>query len=70
MEILAEGSLVFFLLIPPQEFRNISVTFLRRMGRKLNTILKIQVDKEGVEMIYEWQRDTESARKKRDIVSG
>ena len=65
----AEGSLIFILIIPPAEFRNISVQFLRDIGNMLHSIVEIERDAQGNEMIYPWPAAGESyeSRTKRNV---
>ncbi len=61
----AKGFLVFILLMPPTQFRNISVQFLRDIGHLIQAVLKVARDGEGREMIYAWPSEQFQGRSKR-----
>lgn len=76
-EMLAKGTLIVIILVEPSVFRNISVTFVRRLGHLLRTVVRVKKDANGNEMIYPWtdsgQTDVATIRVKRyleEIITG
>lgn len=51
---LAEGMISVVVLMSKEEFRSISIPFLRNMGHQLKTNVRIKKDNFGNEMIYPW----------------
>ena len=52
--ILAAGSVSVVLQMDLPTFRNMSVAFVRSMGRQLRTTVRIRLDPQGNEMVYPW----------------
>jgi hypothetical protein len=50
----ADGTLVFIVLVPPSEFRKVASRFLRQVGLLLHSVPKISFDDRGDQMIYPW----------------
>ncbi|UYV71292.1 N [Cordylochernes scorpioides] len=60
--ILADGYLVFGLDMPPEQFKDNKVNFLREMGHALRTNLRIKTDADGNPMIFD-VKDDQGGRK-------
>lgn len=58
---LADGTLVFIVLVSPAEFRDVMSRFLRKVGLLLNSVPKIQHDDHGDQMIYPWYGNDKSS---------
>lgn len=70
-EVLADGTLVFVVLVRPDAFRKVAPHFLRRLGLLLHSIARVKHDgATGEEMIYPWPDIAVSRRKKRSLVLG
>jgi len=59
----APGSLVLVVLVTPQEFQLNSATFLRQLGELLHSVVVVEKDSSGRDMISSWP----SARRKRSL---
>ena len=64
---LAHGTLVFILNMSPAQFMNISVHFLRDVGRVLHSVVRIKEDTNGNLMVYPWP-NSYGSRKRRSVM--
>jgi len=58
---LADGTLVFIVLVPPTDFVKVSSRFLRQVGLLLHSVPKISHDESGGQMVYPWYGQDKSS---------
>ena len=63
-EKLATGSLIIVVGVPPEEFKEMSKEFLRKLGNLLRAVLYIKKDKNGEEMVYPWNKGDDINQKR------
>ena len=66
---LALGTLVIVVGIPPEQFRNESRLFLRKLGNLLRAVVFIKTDQYGADMIYPWYNKDKLSRFRREYMS-
>lgn len=60
-----KGTMVIFILMHPDQFRNQSNTFLRNIGQLLEAVVHIKNDDStGEQMIYPWYPETDTRKKR------